>query len=334
MIKINKVFFSEMPTYRTGTRGIRSSELNDENFKYYFEIKIEKLLDNTNLKSSSYAGKENYFPYVKAYFNDFEYDVERDFIELAKDIVSDFQMRTEDIEFDFYSFYVVICDCTIDDKHVIVAMKLDPKTSYKYDIENKELKQLEVLPPVKSSPVEAFIINTTDKKVMLVEKRVTFLDGEKDYYISTQILQNALEFGMSQKQTLNMLYKVINKVNDNYDIYDIDTNAVVNNAINNLQNIDGTKVSDIVSEVFEDEDAKEAANEILNDLNIYGEDKINYIDFKKLSKIKLNLDDEQIIEMSTEDYVNKDNGVLEIKDDHFGHKQIIINNINDVKVKI
>ena len=334
MIKINKVFFCEMPTYRNDVARIRSSELNDETFKYYFEVKIEKLLDNTSLKSSSYEGKENYLPYVETYFNDVEYDVDKDFIELAKDIVSDFRMRTENIEFNFYSFYVVVCDCTIDDKHIIVAMKLDPKSSYKYDIETKELKQLEVLPPVKSSPSEAFIINTTDKKVMLVEKRVSFFDGEKDYYISTQILQNALEFGMSQKQVLKMLYKVINKVNDNYGVYDIDTNAVVNNAINNLQDIDGTKVSDVVFEVFEDADVREAAIEILSELNIYGEDKISYIDFKKLSKIKLNLDDEQIIEMSTEDYVNKDNGVLEIKNDHFGHKQIIINNINDVKVKI
>ena len=126
---------------------------------------------------------------------------------------------------------------------------------------------------------------------------------------------------------MNSLYKVINKVNESYSIYDVDTKAIVNNAIDNLQDINGTNIYNVVETVFKDEDIQEVAESILNNLGITKDDKLNFIDFKKLQKVKLNLDDKQIIEMSTEDYINKDNGVLEIREDCFGHKKIIIKNI-------
>lgn len=323
MIKINKLVFGEIPTYKTedevGTPLIVDTTTN-EHICLYFEEKISKILDNESLRAGDYRNTP--------------YDVDKEFNTLADDIIYEMRRYSRDIETNANLFYAGVCDATNTDtnKRLIAMIKLDPKvfTTYK----NNEFVNTNNLPAINTCPSEAFIIDADDKKIYVLEKQVKFLDGDKDYYISNSVLRNAVELGQSHKQMMNSLYKVINKVNESYSIYDVDTKAIVNNAIDNLQDINGTNIYNVVETVFKDEDIQEVAESILNNLGITKDDKLNFIDFKKLQKVKLNLDDEQIIEMSTEDYINKDNGVLEIREDCFGHKKIIINNINDVKVKI
>lgn len=323
MIKINKLVFGEIPTYKTqdevGTPLIVDTTIN-EHICLYYEEKISKILDNESLRTSDYHNTP--------------YDVDKDFNTLASDIIYEMRRYSRDIETNADLFYVCVCDATNTntDKRLIAMIKLDPKvfTTYK----NNEFVNTNNLPAINTCPSEAFIINVDDKKIYVLEKQVKFLDGDKDYYISNSVLRNAVELGQSHKQMLNSLYKVVNKVNESYSVYDVDTKAIVNNVIDNLQDINGTNIYNVVETVFKDEDIQEVTESILNNLGITKDDKLNFIDFKKLQKVKLNLDDEQIIEMSTEDYINKDNGVLEIREDCFGHKKIIINNIDDVKVKI
>ena len=323
MIKINNLVFGEIPTYKTendvGTPLIVDTTKN-EYICLYFEEKISKVLENENLRISEYRNTP--------------YDTEKDFNTLADDIIYEMSRYSRDIETNSNLFYVGVCDVTDTDtdKRLIAMIKLDPKVFITY--KNNEFVNVNNLPAINTSPNEAFIINANDKKIYVLEKRVTFLDGDKDYYISNSVLKNAVKLGQSHKQMLNSLYKVVNKVNESYSVYDVDSKAIVNNVISNLQDIDGTNIYDVIEEVFKDEDIQEVAEDILNNLGIIKDDKLNFIDFKKLQKVKLKLDGEQLIELSTEDYIDKTSGVLEIKDDHFGHKRITINNINEVEVKV
>lgn len=335
MLKINDIRMCNFTTINSSNGVSRTnckSAINNEVLKYYVEEKINKFLENPNLKEGFYKGKESQIDYV-CYFN--ENSEMGGFEDLCEDICSDFYAQHRDMDCNYEEYSLFICDCELDEKHTIIVMKIVLKVTYKqcFDKEETYVEKVFSLPTSKSTPNEGFIINLDDKSISILERKVKYIDGDKGLYISENIFRSVLELNRSLKETMKFLYKAVEKVNKENKIYDIDTRPVINDVIYKNEDVDGIKISDLLNEVYKDYGAYQETVTILNDLGIHEEDKIPYIDFSKLAKVKLKLDDDQIIEMSVEDYVNRDTGVLEIKDGLYGRKTVIINNINTVEVK-
>lgn len=320
MIKINEAYFGRIPTYRSLDSNVLTKKLDLDVIRDYIECKIEKMQENVNLKTS--------------YIYPGTWDEEITFDERAINIIKMFYENTVDVEYNFEEYYLIVCDCEIDENKSLVAMKLNPKKAVQFNNDSElGLISSYTLPNMKSAPNDGFIMDLKNKTVSILEKKVKYLDEEKGYVITEGIFKNGLELQKSPKQVLDTLYKVVNQVNKEYSIFDIETKPVVDKVIYDNEDVNGIRVFDVVRKVFEDDTHYDDAIELLGVLGVLEEDMIPHIDFNKLNKIKLRLDDDQTIEMSIEDYVDRDNGVLEIKDDNYGHKQVIINNILEVKVK-
>lgn len=320
MIKINEVYFGCIPTFRNNYDIVETKKMDLDTIRDYAECKIEKMLENVNLKTSS--------TYDKLRIE------EMDFEDRALEIIRMFYEESHDVEYYFDEYYVFVCDCEIDENKSVVALKLNPKKEIQFDKSYEEcLVSKNCLPNMKSAPNDGFIVDFDGKTISVLEKKVKYFDGDKGFLIADRIFMGSLELQKSPKQVLDTLYKVVNQVNKEYGVFDIETKPIVDKVIYDNEDINGMKVFDVARKVFENDSHYDDALELLNLLDVHEDDMIPYIDFNKLSKIKLKLDDDQTIEMSIEDYVNRDNGTLEIKDDNYGHKQVIINNILEVKVK-
>lgn len=320
MIKINEIYFGRIPTFRNNDDIVETKKMDLDAIRDYVECKIEKMLEGVNLKTSS--------TYSKTRFE------EMDFEDRALEIIKMFHGETHDVEYNFDEYYVFVCDCEIDENKSVVALKLNPKKEIQFDGNYEEcLVSKNCLPNMKSVPNDGFIIDFDGKTISVLEKKVKYFNGDKGFLIADRIFMGSLELQKSPKQVLDTLYKVVNQVNKEYGVFDIETKPVVDKVIYDNEDINGIKAFDVARKVFENDTYYDDAIELLNLLDVHEDDMIPYIDFKKLSKVKLKLDDDQTIEMSIEDYVDRDNGTLEIKDDNYGHKQVIINNILEVKVK-
>lgn len=320
MIKINEIYFGRIPTFRNNEGVVETKKMDLDAIRDYVECKIEKMLENVNLKTSSVYNKTRI--------------EEMDFKDRALEIIRMFYEKSHDVEYNFDEYYVFVCDCEIDENKSVVTLKLNPKKEIQFDKSYEEcLISKNCLPNMKSAPNDGFIVDLDGKTISVLEKKVKYFDGDKGFLIADRIFMGSLELQKSPKQVLDTLYKVVNQVNKEYGVFDIETKPIVDKVIYDNEDINGMKVFDVARKVFENDSHYGDALELLNLLDVHEDDMIPYIDFNKLSKIKLKLDDDQTIEMSIEDYVNRDNGTLEIKDDNYGHKQVIINNILEVKVK-
>jgi len=53
MIKINEIYFGCIPTFRNNYDIVETKKMDLDTIKDYVECKIEKMLENVNLKTSS-----------------------------------------------------------------------------------------------------------------------------------------------------------------------------------------------------------------------------------------------------------------------------------------
>ena len=83
----------------------------------------------------------------------------------------------------------------------------------------------------------------------------------------------------------------------------------------------------------DDYNAKEEVETIMRDLGIEEDDEIVNVPLSldRMSRCKLVLDDDRIIELNVEDYLNHENITTET--DMSGYSTITLNNIKDIKIK-
>ena len=79
--------------------------------------------------------------------------------------------------------------------------------------------------------------------------------------------------------------------------------------------------------------AKEEVETIMRDLGIEEDDEIVNVPLSldRMSRCKLVLDDDRIVELNVEDYLNHENIVTET--DMSGYSTITLKNIKDIKIK-
>ena len=83
----------------------------------------------------------------------------------------------------------------------------------------------------------------------------------------------------------------------------------------------------------DDYNAQEEVETIMRDLGIEEDDEIVNVPLSldRMSRCKLVLDDDRIIELNVEDYLNHENIVTET--DMSGYSTITLKNIKDIKIK-
>ena len=220
----------------------------------------------------------------------------------------------------------------------ILVIKLNYKTMPMSLIEEVDGKQSirfvnqQILPNKTTAVEEAIIINVEDSILSIIEKRF-MIDGKPGYYLNEQYIKG--EPKLTDKQKMSIVNKVVKKVDSQYNVIDGDPLPVVKKELVDLvMEHRPVKPLELAKKVMGDDyNASEEVETIMKDLGIEEDDEIVNvpISLDRMSRCKLVLDDDRIIELNVEDYLD---GIdIEKEIDENGKTKIILKNIQDIVVK-
>lgn len=190
----------------------------------------------------------------------------------------------------------------------------------------------QILPNKTTAVEEAIIINVEDSILSIIEKRF-MIDGKPGYYLNEQYIKG--EPKLTDKQKMSIVNKVVKKVDSQYNVIDGDPLPVVKKELVDLvMEHRPVKPLELAKKVMGDDyNASEEVETIMKDLGIEEDDEIVNvpISLDRMSRCKLVLDDDRIIELNVEDYLD---GIdIEKEIDENGKTKIILKNIQDIVVK-
>lgn len=313
---------------------LSDATVNLETATDYYDKKIEKCLANTNIKEVV-VGKEHHILNLARNMLPDDYCFAAASSDMAEEMFDIIRYITE-----MPSSDLVFVKCKVDGKRHIIVMKLNYKPipvriSQKDENGNTvmQIAMQESLPSGGSAVDEAIIINVDDEKIFLIEKRFQ-IDGKPSYYLNEQYVKG--EPKLSDKQKLNLLSKVVKKVDSEFSVLDANPVAVVKKAISDryVENVPLKPVEIIRDILADDAEASEEAELIMQDLGLMEDDTITNVPASwadKLSRCKIVLDNDRVIEMNVEDYLKSIN--MEKSEDDGGMTKITLNNISDISVK-
>lgn len=190
----------------------------------------------------------------------------------------------------------------------------------------------QILPNKTTAVEEAIIINVEDSILSIIEKRF-MIDGKPGYYLNEQYIKG--EPKLTDKQKMSIVNKVVKKVDSQYNVVEGDPLPLVKKEIVDLvMEHRPVKPLELAKKVMGDDyNASEEVETIMKDMGIDEDDEIVNvpISLDRMSRCKLVLDDDRIIELSVEDYL--DNIDIEKQIDENGKTKIILKNIQDIVVK-
>ena len=233
---------------------------------------------------------------------------------------------------------LMFVECKVDGEKMILIMKLNYKVTPISIVEEVDGKRFikfvnrQSLPPKTSAVEEAIIINVDKSTVSLIEKRFQ-IDGKPGYYLNEQYIKG--EPKLTDKQKMSIVNKVVKKVDSEYNVFEGDPTAMVKKEMIDLvmEHLP-LKPMEIAKKVMGDDyNAQEEVETIMRDLGIEEDDEIVNVPLSldRMSRCKLVLDDDRIIELNVEDYLNHENITTET--DMSGYSTITLNNIKDIKIK-
>src|SRR5699024_4708190 len=190
----------------------------------------------------------------------------------------------------------------------------------------------QILPNKTTAVEEAIIISVEDSILSIIEKRF-MIDGKPGYYLNEQYIKG--EPKLTDKQKMSIVNKVVKKVDSQYNVIDGDPLPVVKKELVDLvMEHRPVKPLELAKKVMGDDyNASEEVETIMKDLGIEEDDEIVNvpISLDRMSRCKLVLDDDRIIELNVEDYLD---GIdIEKEIDENGKTKIILKNIQDIVVK-
>ena len=179
---------------------------------------------------------------------------------------------------------------------------------------------------------EAIIIDIEENVLSIIEKRF-MIDGKPGYYLNEQYIKG--EPKLTDKQKMSIVNKVVKKVDSEYGVIEGDPLPVVKKELAELvMEHRPVKPMELAKKVMgNDYNATEEVETIMRDLGIEDDDEIVNIpvSLDRMSRCKLVLDDDRVIELSVEDYLE---GVdISREMDERGMTKITLKNIKDVVVK-
>lgn len=298
----------------------------------YYDKKIEKCLENTGIKELV-VGSQHHL--LQAARNMLESDetFKEESIKITQDL---FNLCTK-IE-EMPNANLMFVELKVDGKKYILIIKLNHKTMPMSLIEEVDGKQSirfvnqQILPNKTTAVEEAIIINVEDSILSIIEKRF-MIDGKPGYYLNEQYIKG--EPKLTDKQKMSIVNKVVKKVDSQYNVIDGDPLPVVKKELVDLvMEHRPVKPLELAKKVMGDDyNASEEVETIMKDLGIEEDDEIVNvpISLDRMSRCKLVLDDDRIIELNVEDYLD---GIdIEKEIDENGKTKIILKNIQDIVVK-
>ena len=190
----------------------------------------------------------------------------------------------------------------------------------------------QILPNKTTAVEEAIIIDIENNSLSIIEKRF-MIDGKPGYYLNDQYIKG--EPKLSDKQKMSIVNKVVKKVDSEYAVFEGDPLPVVKKELAQLvMEHRPIKPMELAKKVVEsDYNATQEVETIMRDLGIEEDDEIVNVpvSIDRMSRCKLVLDDDRVIELSVDDYLE---GVdISQEMDERGLTRIILKNIKDVVVK-
>ena len=191
---------------------------------------------------------------------------------------------------------LMFVECKVDGEKMILIMKLNYKVTPISIVEEVDGKRFIKFVnrqslPPKTSAVEEAIIINVDKNTVSLIEKRFQIDGKPGYYLNEQYIKG--EPKLTDKQKMSIVNKVVKKVDSEYNVFEGDPTAMVKK-----------EMIDLVME---------------------------HLPLKPMEIAKKVLDDDRIIELNVEDYLNHENITTET--DMSGYSTITLNNIKDIKIK-
>lgn len=298
----------------------------------YYDKKIEKCLENTGIKELV-VGSQHHLLQAARDMLESDETFKEESIKITQDL---FNLCTK-IE-EMPNANLMFVELKVDGKKYILIIKLNYKTMPMSLIEEVDGKQSirfvnqQILPNKTTAVEEAIIINVEDSILSIIEKRF-MIDGKPGYYLNEQYIKG--EPKLTDKQKMSIVNKVVKKVDSQYNVIDGDPLPVVKKELVDLvMEHRPVKPLELAKKVMGDDyNASEEVETIMKDLGIEEDDEIVNvpISLDRMSRCKLVLDDDRIIELNVEDYLD---GIdIEKEIDENGKTKIILKNIQDIVVK-
>lgn len=298
----------------------------------YYDKKIEKCLENTGIKELV-TGSEHHLLQAGKKMLESDEDFKAESIKITQDL---FNVCTK-IE-EMPNSNLMFVELKVNGKKFILIIKLNFKKmpmSYIEEIDGKRnirFVNQQILPNKTAAVEEAIIINIEDNTLSIIEKRFV-IDGKPGYYLNEQYIKG--EPKLTDKQKMNIVNKVVKKVDSAYNVVEGDPLPLVKKELADLvMEHRPVKPMELAKKVMGDDyNAIEEVELIMRDLGIEEEDEIVNVpvSLDRMSRCKLVLDDDRIIELSVEDYLE---GIDISKEmDEHGMSRIVLKNIKDIVVK-
>ncbi len=304
----------------------------DEALIEYYRKKVEKVFSNSNIKELVVGSQHHLITMAKDMLLD-----EESFITTSAKIADDIFNLCTHIQ-EMPNSNLMFVECKVDGVKHILVIKLNYKVAQTTKIVEKDGSQLieivttQSLPTQSANVDEVIIINTDDGKLSLIEKRFN-IDGKPGYYLNEQYIKG--EPKLSDKQKISLLNKAVKKVDSQFNVFEGDPGVrVKHELLSSIQNFEKVKPMEIAKRMMEhDYQAQSEVETLLNDLGIENDDEIVNIptSVERMGRCKLVLDDERVIEMPLEDYLNMVDLDTEMSSD--GTTSLTLKNILDIKVK-
>lgn len=298
----------------------------------YYDKKIEKVI-TSSMKKELVVGEHHHL------------------LELANSMLVDndsFRKNAKQISEDLFSLCrkidempnanIMYVECKVDGVKHIIVIKLNFKITPVSVIEEvdgeRQIKFMnqQILPPKSTNVDEAIVINVEDNTISLIEKRF-IIDGKPGYYLNEQYIKG--EPKLTDKQKLSIVNKVVKKVDGEFNVVEGDPLPLVKKELVELvMDHKPVKPMELAKKIMQnDYNASEEVELIMKDLGIVEEDEIFNVpgNMDRMARCKLVLDEDRIIELDVEDYINNRDITKESNAD--GTSKIIISNIRDIVVK-
>ena len=298
----------------------------------YYDKKIEKCLENSGIKELV-TGSEHHLLQAGKKMIESNEAFKEESIKITQDLF-DLCTKIEEMP----NANLMFVELKVDGKKFVLIIKLNYKTMPMSLIEeNDGIRSIrfinqQILPNKTTAVEEAIIINVEDNILSIIEKRY-MIDGKPGYYLNEQYIKG--EPKLTDKQKMSIVNKVVKKVDSEYNVVEGDPLPLVKKELVDLvMDHRPVKPMELAKKVMgNDYNATEEVELIMRDLGIEEDDEIVNVpvSLDRMSRCKLVLDDDRIIELNVEDYIE---GVDIVKEmDEGGMTRIILKNIKDIVVK-
>lgn len=299
----------------------------------YYDKKLEKCLSSSKIRELVVGSQHHLITAAKKMLES-EEDYIRESAQIAHDL---FDLCTQVDEMPVSD--LMFADCSLNGARHMVVMKVNYKMvpvcrTDSDDDGNQKIYVVSqaMLPTAGAAVDEAIIINMETGELSIIEKQY-MIDGKKGYYLNEQYIKG--ESKLSDKEIFNTLNKVAKNIDIAFGVVEGDVIPYIRKEIiDTLMDHSPVKPLEILKKVFAgDAQACDEAEIMMMDLGIEEDTVIENVPVSvdRMSRCKIVLDGDRVIEMDINDYLERVN--MKEETDNGGFTRIVLSDIRDITVK-